>query len=262
MQTDQTQSDWWSSFYDDAMQVVLQDQSRETIVREAELMMRLAAMKPGESVLDQCCGLGQHAIELARRGMFVTGLDQASNYIAAARREAESNHLDVRFMTGDASTTVVEDKVDAVVNWHSSFGYCADDESNQMMLRAAHQSLKPGGRMLLEYPNMVHLLANFKEVMETTLADGTELRRQSRIEMKDETLHQVWRYRFPGRNNSEETREHRSLMRIYLPSQLNDLFRLAGFEKIQFYCGEGNDLSSESARLIVLAKASPSINPR
>lgn len=250
----QAESTWWQTFYDDAMQVVLQDQSCDKIEKESALMIQLTGLQPGQaepsqSVFDQCCGLGQHAMELAKTGFHVTGLDQSSEYISSATQAAEENDLNVQFLTGDALHTVLDQKVDAVINWHSSFGYCADDQSNLKMLRAAYESLKPDGRMLLEFPNMVHLLANFQAVIETTLPCGTKLVRHSRIEMNDETLRQIWYYGFAN----GESREHQSLMRIYLPTQIVTLLRAAGFGDVRIFAGDGRELSPDSPRLIALA---------
>lgn len=247
--TRQIESTWWQTFYDDAMQVVLQDQSSDKIRSESALMCQLIGLETGQSVFDQCCGLGQHAMELARMGFHVTGLDQSNDYISSATGAAKANDLSVQFFTGDALHTVLEQKVDAVINWHSSFGYCADDQSNLKMLCAAYESLKPSGKMLLEFPNMVHLLANFQAIIETTLPCGTTLVRRSRIEMQDETLRQTWAYRF----DDGTSREHQSLMRIYLPTQITELLHSAGFTDIQLFAGDGDELSSDSPRLIALA---------
>ena len=56
----------------------------------------------GVSLLDVATGSGQLALVAARRGLRVTGVDSASNAIAAARGRARSEGLDVTFDEGDA----------------------------------------------------------------------------------------------------------------------------------------------------------------
>jgi len=59
-------------------------------------------IEPGVRLLDVACGAGQTAIPAAQIGTRVTGVDIASNLIAAARKQAASKGLDVRFDEGDA----------------------------------------------------------------------------------------------------------------------------------------------------------------
>jgi SAM-dependent methyltransferase len=56
----------------------------------------------GTTLLDVACGSGQLALIAARRGAKVTGVDIATNSIAAARARAAAEGLDARFDEGDA----------------------------------------------------------------------------------------------------------------------------------------------------------------
>lgn len=56
----------------------------------------------GVRLLDVACGAGQTVIPAAQAGTRVTGVDIASNLIEAARKQAASKGLDVRFDEGDA----------------------------------------------------------------------------------------------------------------------------------------------------------------
>jgi SAM-dependent methyltransferase len=66
------------------------------------------AVDSGSSLLDVACGSGQVALIAARRGAKVSGVDIATNAIAAARGRAESEGLDVRFDEGDAEALPYE----------------------------------------------------------------------------------------------------------------------------------------------------------
>lgn len=69
----------------------------ESIHGEADLVERLLGGCPGHSVLDAGCGTGRVAIELARRGADVVGVDLDAAMLAAARDKAP--HL--RWVHGD-----------------------------------------------------------------------------------------------------------------------------------------------------------------
>src|SRR5215510_9585999 len=61
-----------------------------------EFLARLS-LQSGDRLLDVACGSGQLALLAARKGANVTGVDIASNAIAAARGRAGSEGLDVTF---------------------------------------------------------------------------------------------------------------------------------------------------------------------
>lgn len=69
-------------------------------------LVRLVGPRPGERALDLCCGTGDLALELARHGPEVTGLDFSPEMLAVAERRAEGAAAPVRrcvrFIRGDA----------------------------------------------------------------------------------------------------------------------------------------------------------------
>jgi SAM-dependent methyltransferase len=62
--------------------------SGHNIHGEADLVAALLAESGGSSVLDAGCGTGRVGIELARRGVRVTGIDADAEMLAAARAKA------------------------------------------------------------------------------------------------------------------------------------------------------------------------------
>jgi len=65
-------------------------------------LLALAGEVKGEVICDLACGQGWVARELARRGAQVTGLDQAPNLLALARRYEEQEPLGIVYVQGDA----------------------------------------------------------------------------------------------------------------------------------------------------------------
>lgn len=64
-------------------------------------MIELARVRAGEAALDVCCGTGDLAFALARRGARVTGLDFTEPMLAVARQRAAREGA-VDFQQGDA----------------------------------------------------------------------------------------------------------------------------------------------------------------
>jgi SAM-dependent methyltransferase len=97
----------------------------------------------GKQVLEVGCGGGQNAIALARWGAVCTGVDPSAAQLAHARRLAQEQGVEVRFMLSNAEDLgVFPDKGFDVVLSSYAFDYVAD-------LRQAYEEawrvLKPGG---------------------------------------------------------------------------------------------------------------------
>jgi 2-polyprenyl-3-methyl-5-hydroxy-6-metoxy-1,4-benzoquinol methylase len=68
---------------------------------EVECMAALLGIRRGQSILDLCCGVGRHALEFARRGFAVTGVDRTRSYLERARICAGHDGLQVEFVDSD-----------------------------------------------------------------------------------------------------------------------------------------------------------------
>jgi SAM-dependent methyltransferase len=58
---------------------------------------------PFGRALDLGCGTGMHAVELARRGWQVTGVDMVGKAIRDARERARKARVEIRFLEGDVT---------------------------------------------------------------------------------------------------------------------------------------------------------------
>jgi SAM-dependent methyltransferase len=209
---------------------------------------------PGTHVYDQCCGIGSLSIPLAQRGMVVTGADLCDFYIERARRGAAAANVDCRFECADAFEFHPPRPCDAVFNWYSSFGYAHSDGQNLQMLQRAFESLRPGGRIALDVPNVAGVLRNFQRwlVRQGTSARGSVVVvRESTVNLVRGTLDQTWTWHIEG--CAPMTR--RSAVRLYLPHQLRELLEQAGFTGFRCW-GDltRSPLQLDSPRLLVVAE--------
>jgi SAM-dependent methyltransferase len=106
-----------------------------------EFVERLG-VKPGATLLDVACGSGQVALIAARRGAKVTGVDIASNSIAAARGRAAADGIDARFDEGDAEELPYPDaSFDVVTSLYGAMFAPRPDQVASELLRVC----RPGG---------------------------------------------------------------------------------------------------------------------
>jgi demethylmenaquinone methyltransferase / 2-methoxy-6-polyprenyl-1,4-benzoquinol methylase len=102
----------------------------------------LARVGPGSRALDVATGTGDLAIELARRGASVTGVDFASAMLEVARAKAPG----IGFELGDALALPYEDaRFDAVTVGFGARNFADLDRGLREMARVA----RPGGRVVV-----------------------------------------------------------------------------------------------------------------
>ena len=69
-------SAWYVDFFrSDYLNVYGHMFTAERAEKESAFVARVLELKPGAQVLDLCCGQGRHSVQLAKRGLQVTGLD-------------------------------------------------------------------------------------------------------------------------------------------------------------------------------------------
>ncbi|SHW35292.1 thiopurine S-methyltransferase (tpmt) superfamily protein [Mycobacteroides abscessus subsp. abscessus] len=100
------------------------------------------------AVLDPGCGTGWHAIEYARAGCSVTGIDLAPTAIARARTNARTAGVEAQFVLGDATTLDYEARFDTVVD-SKLLDNLDSAEVRGRYLRSLYRAMNPGGRLFL-----------------------------------------------------------------------------------------------------------------
>ncbi|MDQ3670809.1 MAG: class I SAM-dependent methyltransferase, partial [Actinomycetota bacterium] len=99
-----------------------------------------AVVKPGDRVLDACCGTGDLALASARAGARVTGVDFSEAMLERARRK--SNAID--WACADVLSLPYEDASFDAVTVGFGIRIVADLEAG---LRELARVLRPGGRL-------------------------------------------------------------------------------------------------------------------
>jgi ubiquinone/menaquinone biosynthesis C-methylase UbiE len=106
----------------------------------------MAALPEGGRVLEVAPGPGSLAIELAKRGLMVAGLDISRSFVRMASERAEGAGVAVDFRHGDAAHMPFEDESFDLTVCHAAFKNFTDPVG---ALREMHRVLVPGGVALI-----------------------------------------------------------------------------------------------------------------
>lgn len=220
----------------------------ETSDRQVGAIWELLSLTQGSSVLELGCGFGRIANRLAERGARVTGLDISPILLKKAESGAAERGVDVEYVLGDMRSLPWRDRFDAAFLWYTTFGYF-DDADNERVLCEAASSLRKGGRLLIDHVNRFALLRR-----ESPICYVWQRNDDLRIDIMSNDV-------LTDRRNCERIivregcvrRTHLSF-RQYGFSEYVRMLRSAGFETVDAYGKEGGAFTSDSQRLLVVAR--------
>jgi SAM-dependent methyltransferase len=115
----------------------------QSIEPAAEEFVARRAIAPGTRVLDVACGNGNVAIQAAKAGAEVTGIDIAPNLLEQARERARGESLDIIFEEGDAEDLPYADEsFDLVLSMFGAMFAPRPEQAAAEMLRVCRRGGK------------------------------------------------------------------------------------------------------------------------
>lgn len=243
---------WWENLYSELLaDILLEEQPEELLNESVDFLFKIFNLKAGDSLFDQCCGVGNLAIKLAQKGIDIYGVDLGENYIARALKKADNLNLKLNLVSGDAFTYKTDKPCNYAINWWTGFGYAESDEQNMEMIKMAYDSLEIGGKYLIDFMNVAQVMKDFKPqvINEKETNEGkVTLIRNSRMELTDGHMYKEWIFIMPD----EQKIINHSKVKLYMPHQLAEFFIKCGFKNIKFYGNtKAEPLELNSPRCII-----------
>ena len=211
--------------------------------QEIDFLMDALRLRPGMRVLDVGCGPGRHAHELARRGLYVHGVDISERFVDLAREHAPGGatfeRLDARDLAFAAEFDVV------ICLCQGAFGLMTANGDDEVVLAGMARALRPGGLMALSAFNAYFAVKYFANDESTGATfDAATGVSHERTEVRSE---------------SGEARQVDLWTGCYTPRELRVLFRVAGLtvDSISSVEPGGYALATpttESAEFLVIAQ--------
>ncbi len=226
-------SEWWRNWFGPGYLALYDEYLAERTPVEIDQLEALLALRPPLRILDLPCGQGRHAIELARRGYEVTGVDLSPFLLKIAEERARADGVRARWLSGDMRQPIAGERFDAVLNLFTSLGYFADEADDRKVVGAAAAMLVPGGRFVLEVINGERLMAQFQEREWYTVGQAAVVERTV--------------------TTGNETEVNLHAIRLYFGRDVNAMLRAAGFGRVDLYGDwSGEPLTPESLRVLAV----------
>lgn len=195
----------------------------------------------GGRVLDLCCGNGRMAVNFARAGFEVVGVDMSPAFLADARKKAGEQGVSgrVKFIRGDAGklNTVLGKAMpafDAALLAWTAFGYkTREDDFN--IFKQARKRCRKGAALFIEntmhseYLSLKFVPRSYTDYGPVVLLD------ERRYDRKTSDMDNVWRfYRKSGASlHLIDTINYQ--LHVYSLSELAGSLRKAGWEVEEAY---------------------------
>jgi len=208
-------------------------------------------------ILDVGCGTGRHAIELAKRGYAVTGIDLSECQLERAREKAGQENVAVTFIQADARKLAFKNEFDVcIMLCEGAFPLMETDEMNFEILENVARALKAGGKFIFTTLNALFpLYHSTAEFVNANAAEGAKANQQhfDLLTFRDRSVFEVTDD--DGKQKTLNCNE-----RYYAPSEITWLLKTLNFTIIDIFgCDTGHfnrqrPLTGDNFEMLVIAE--------
>lgn len=237
--------EFWSTWYP----TMFTEERFVQAASEVDQLLTLAGFETG-NVLDLACGPGRHAIELAKKGCRVTGVDRSPFLLSKAKERALAAKMEVEWIEEDMRTFERADTFDLAINMFTAFGYFDDESDNLLVLKRLYSSLAAGGRLVIDVTSKEWLARNFEATSSSKTEDGFLVINRREIIDDWTRIRNQW---ILVKDTEVKSFEFHHM--IYSGQELRDRLDSVGFQRVSLYGDlEGNEYGTEAKRLIAVAE--------
>lgn len=217
--------------------------------QEIAFITRVLQLPSDAAVMDLYCGYGRHAIEIAKQGFQVTGIDSSADFLRIAREKAQEENVPITFRQCDMRELDYQEEFTAIINMFAAFGYFSDAENHAVLKRIAH-ALRPKGLFLIDLLNRDWMVRNNLNRYwrhpsgEYVLSYKVELK-QGLATMKRQLVNQI----------TGAKTQYEFVLRAYSMDEMLALLQDSHLRVVTTYGGfDGCPYSTETPRMIILAQ--------
>lgn len=202
----------------------------KTTLAETEFLVTEANLRKESFVLDIMCGYGRHSIELAKRGINITAVDNLSEYINEIKEKSLIERLEIDTILGDVLEVQIDRQFDSAICMGNSLQFF-NQEDTMHLLSNISSHLKPGGKFIINTWSIAEIaIKQYKEKSWGRfndllyLTDSKYLLNPARIETTSIII-----------TDKGEREEKASIDYIFSISELESMLNKTGFKLKEIY---------------------------
>ena len=115
---------------------------------EVDFIQEMTAIKSPGKILDIMSGYGRHTLELGRRGIQVTAIDNLQDYIDEIKIKASEQNLPIESIRSDVLNVKLNGVYDAAICMGNSFAFFDKDDALKVLKNISNH-LKPNGVLII-----------------------------------------------------------------------------------------------------------------
>lgn len=243
-------AEWFDdeSFWEDMLPKLFSSEHWENAPFETADIINLLGLKKNNNLLDLCCGPCRHALEFARFGLNVTGVDRSEKYLGIASEKAKAAKINLSLVQSDMKDYSSNERFDAIINLYTSFGFYDDIEDELKVLKNMHASLKTGGKLLIDLLGK-ELIASIYKERDWQEIDGILFLEERLVTPNWEKLQNRW-----IAVKGDKRRDYNFELRLFSGVELINLLNKAGFSSVKLYGDlDGSPYDADASRLVAVA---------
>lgn len=247
---------WYKELFENYAKTYDKETFTQGTVGEVDFIESEINFDKTKKILDIGCGTGRHAIELAKRGYQVTGVDLSESQLKRAAEKAEDASVDVRFLQRDARDLNFNREFDlAIMICEGAFPLMETDEMNFKILENAANALTSGGKIILTTLNALFpLYHSVKDFVNADSQGGTSSQNTfDLLTFRDKST-------FEATDDDGNKKVLNCDERYYTPSEITWYLKSLNFKQIDIFgCKLGNysradKLTTDDFEMLVVAK--------
>lgn len=204
----------------------------EVTKQEVDFLLSEFDLQQGQHILDIPCGFGRHAVELAKRGFSITGIDISQTFIQGLTEKINSERIDIKAIQADILSVQLNEKFSGAVCMGNSFGYFNFDRMKLFVEKVASW-LDTGAKFIINsgmiaesiLPNLVHYSKNKTYTIGDITMDVTNV-----YHVEDSYIVSNLLYTKDGK-----TEEHSYKHYVFTLGEVKRLLKLYGLHTIATY---------------------------
>ena len=224
---------WYEALFENYARKYDEENFVQGTVGECDFIERELDGDTSRRILDVGCGTGRHAIELARRGYRVTGVDLSEAQLQRARGKAAEAGVDVDFRRHDARDLPFDGEFDtAIMMCEGGFPLMETDEMNYDILKNVSDALRsPAVFIFTTLNGLFPLFHSVEKFGQETSSEGNATYHGNKFDLMTFRDHNITEFTDDDGNRHELQCNER----YYVPSEITWLLKSLGFKDIGIY---------------------------